>query len=72
MTPSSRNASAYCTVSILRAVLETLYAGVGVSWKADDIARDPMVEVLNAVSLEFRDIGVVLNLSGVLHVDDLL
>lgn len=45
---------------------------MGVSWKADDIARDPMVEVLNAVSREFLDIGVVLNLSGVLHVDDFL
>jgi hypothetical protein len=56
----------------LRAVLETLYAGVGCPWKYDDMARDPMVEVLNPVSIKFLDMGVVLNLPGVLHVDDLL
>lgn len=70
--PSSRKASAYCTVSMLRAVLETLYAGVDWCWKYEDMVRDPMVEVLRAVSIGSPDIGVLYEVPGLLHVDDLL
>lgn len=72
VTPSSWNASAYCTVSMLRAVLETLYAGVGVCWNCEDRVIDPKVEVLSMVSMEFMDAGAVYHLCVASHVDDLL
>lgn len=57
---------------MLRAVLEILYAGVGSSSKFEDMARDPMVEVLSVVSNDLLDIDVRYLFSDVLHVDDFL
>lgn len=53
---------------MLRAVLETLYAGVGVCKKDEAKVKDPKVEVLSMVSIEFLDVGAM---PGVSHVDDL-
>lgn len=54
---------------MLRAVLETLYAGVGVCRKDDAKVKDPKVEVLSMVSIDFLTMGSV---PGASHIDDLL
>lgn len=54
---------------MLRAVLETLYAGVGVCKKDEAKVKDPKVEVLSMVSIDFLTVRAV---PGVSHIDDLL
>ena len=57
--PSPRNSEAYCTVNMLRAVLEILYAGVGCQSKCAAQVKDPMDEDLRKVNVRVLDRCVV-------------
>ncbi len=60
--PSFLRERAYCTVSMLRAALETLYAGAGLGENVAAMLMDPRVDDLARVSR-----GPMIKRTGVLH-----